>query len=89
MIGNGECWMWNSLAKSPESFLTNSPFISGGWKPAKSSFFEDMFHDAVPGVLSTGISTMKDDGLNLNSKIPTGKEEKTIDVFSILKDRIL
>ena len=89
VIGNGECWMWNSLAKSPESFLTNSPFISGGWKPAKSSFFEDMFHDAVPGVLSTGISTMKDDGLNLNSKIPTEKEEKTIDVFSILKDRIL
>ena len=48
-----------------------------------------MFHDAVPGLISTGISTGKDDGLNLNSKVPTGKEEKTIDVFTILKDRIL
>ena len=89
VVGNGASWMWESLAKSPASTLTNSPFTKGGWKSAKASFFEDMFHDAVPGLLSTGISTGKDDGLNLNSKVPTGKEEKTIDVFTILKDRIL
>ncbi len=89
VIGNGESWMWDSLAKSPASLATDNPFIKGGWKPAKASFFEDMFHDAVPGLVSTGLSAAKDDGLNLNSKVPTGKEEKTIDVFTILKDRIL
>ena len=48
-----------------------------------------MFHDAVPGMISTGLSAGKEDGLNLNSKVPTGNKEKTIDVFTILKDRIL
>jgi len=90
VIGNGESWTWESLAKNPATSLTtNNPFIKNGWKPAKSSFFEDMFHDAVPGLISTGISSGKDDGLNLNNKVPTGKEEKTIDVFTILKDKIL
>ena len=88
MVGNGESWMWDSLAGSPTSLATNNPFISGGWKPAKSSFFEDMFLDAVPGAVSTGLSTGKDDGLKLNSKVPTGKKEQTIDVFTVLKDRI-
>ena len=89
VVGNGESWMWDSLAGSPTSLATNNPFISGGWKPAKSSFFEDMFLDAVPGAVSTGLSTGKDDGLKLNSKVPTGKKEQTIDVFTVLKDRIL
>jgi len=89
VVGNGSSWKWDSLAENPSSLATNNPFIKGGWKPAGASFFEDMFHDAVPGLVSTGISAVKDDGLNLNSKIPTGKEEKTIDVFTILKDRVL
>ena len=85
VVGNGESWMWASGSNS----VANNPFVKGGWKPAKSSFFEDMFLDAVPGAVSTGISTGKDDGLNLNSKVPTGDKEKTIDVFSIMKGRIL
>jgi hypothetical protein len=89
VIGNGSSWKWDSLAKNPTSLVSNNPFIKNGWKPAGASFFEDMFHNAIPGELSTGISSMKEDGLNLNSKVPTGKEEKTIDVFTILKDRVL
>ena len=89
VIGKGESWIWDSLAKSPGTLATNNPFVNGGWKPAGASFFEDMFHDAVPGLVSTGLSTWKDDGLNLNSKVPTGSDEKTIDVFTILKDRVL
>ena len=86
VVGNGRSWMWNSVSSVS---TTNNPFISGGWKPANASFFEDMFHDAVPGMISTGLSAGKEDGLNLNSKVPTGNKEKTIDVFTILKDRIL
>lgn len=82
-VGKGENWVWSSPS------LTDNPFVMNGWKPAKTSFFADLAYENLPGPLTTLYSTLKKDGLNLNSNVPTGKKEQTIDVFTILKDRIL
>ena len=52
-----------------------------------TSFFEDIVLDVLPGVVNTVISSSE--GLKLNTRIPTGKEEKTVDVFSIINDKVL
>lgn len=84
-IGNGKYWVWNGVATDNSSVLMSNPFISSGWKPANAPFFENLVMDRIPGAVSTGISTLE--GLNLLNKIPTGKEEKTINI--LLKDKIL
>jgi hypothetical protein len=85
VFGKGTNWIWNSL--DPESIVL-SPFVVNGWKRANASFFENLVQDYVPGIVSTGLSVGTGD-LNLNNKIPTGKEEKTINVFILLKDKML
>lgn len=88
-IGNGRNWVWNSLAADPLAFSLANPFLRGGWKPGNMNYFsaENLFYSWVPEEIRTGISMLK--GLNLNSKIPTGKKEEAIGLFLILKDRIL
>ena len=87
-IGNGMNWRWNGVMDNMNFYLLANPFIIGGWKKADTTFFEDVLSEVVPEVIQTGISSLKD-GLNLNNKVPTGKEEKTIDVISIIKDKVL
>jgi len=85
IVGKGESWRWGKLdAKS----LVLSPFVTGGWKKGNATFFEDVFSDIVPGMLGSGLATGMGD-LNLNSKVPTGKDEKTINVLTILNDKSL
>ena len=55
--------------------------------PANRKFFEDAISDIVPGILGTGMAAGS--GLNLNSKVPVGKEEKSVNVMTILKDKTL
>ncbi len=84
VVGNGESWSWGSLdAKS----VVLSPFVTGGWKKGDATFFEDVFSDVVSGVLGTGLATGMGE-LNLNTKVP-GKDEKTINVLTILNDKSL
>ncbi len=87
VFGNGQNWIWDEVSTNISFTLMSNPFINSGWKKANASFFENLVMDHIPGTLTTGISTL--DGLNLHNKIPTGKEEKTINVFTILKDKIL
>ncbi len=87
VFGNGQNWIWDEVSTNISFTLMSNPFINSGWKKANASFFENLVMDHIPGTLTTGISTL--DGLNLQNKIPTGKEEKTINVFTILKDKIL
>ena len=88
-IGNGRNWVWNSLAADPLAFSLANPFLRGGWKPGNLNYYSatNLFYSWIPEEVGTGISILK--GLNLNSKIPTGKKEETIGLFTILKDRIL
>jgi len=88
-IGNGKNWVWNGIVNNTSTLLTNNPFIHANWKPAGNDYFskENLFYSLIPDEISTGISMLK--GLNLNSKIPTGKEEKTINVFTIFRDKVL
>lgn len=85
VFGDGRQWTWNSI--SVGSTVMN-PFIMNGWKPADSTFFEDLVNEKLPGVFSTGLSTVFGE-LNLDNKVPEGKEEKPISVFLILKDKVL
>lgn len=87
-IGNGKNWLWNAVMDNTTFYLLANPFIVSGWKKADTTFFEDLLSEFVPGVIQTGISAGAD-GFNLNNKIPTGKEEKTVDVISIIKDKVL
>ena len=87
-IGNGMNWRWNGVMDNMTFYMLANPFIISGWKKADTTFFEDVLSEVVPGVIKTGTSSLKD-GLNLNNKVPTGKEEKTIDVISIIKDKVL
>ena len=85
VIGKGESWIWNPLdAKA----IVLSPFIMNGWKRADAPFFEDKAQNYMPGIVSTALSAGAGD-LDLNSQIPTGKKEKTVNVFTILKDKVL
>ena len=86
-IGNGKNWRWQGVTENLSSFVTSNPFVSGGWKKADAGFFEDLVMNALPGELTTGISSAG--GLNLRTRIPTGKKLERIDVTTILKDRIL
>ena len=87
VIGNGRNWVWNDVVNNTSTLLTGNPFIHANWKRADNSYFKDLFMSLLPEEINTGLSVM--DGLNLNSKIPTGKEEKTIDVFTIFRDKVL
>ena len=71
-IGNGKYWVWNGVATNNSSVLMSNPFISSGWKPANKPYGN-----------ATGIPA----AFLLHNKVPTGKEEKTINIF--LKDKIL
>lgn len=85
VVGNGKNWSWGALdAKA----IAGSPFVTGGWKRASGTFFEDVFSESIPGLLGTALSTGMGD-LNLSTKVPTGKDEKTINVLTILKDKTL
>ena len=86
-VGNGQSWEWESTAQQLSSFISSNPFVNAHWKKADASFFENLFLDAVPGAVSTGISYIE--GFNLRNKIPTGKEEKKIDPFTIFLDKVL
>lgn len=70
-IGNGKYWVWNGVATDNSSVLMSDPFISSVWKPANL-----LKND-------TGIPA----AFFLQNKVPTGKEEKMINIF--LKDKIL
>lgn len=84
IVGNGKSWTWGALdAKA----MAKSPFITGGWKKGDSTFFEDAVSDIVPGILGTGMAAGS--GLNLNTKVPVGKEEESVNVMTILKDKTL
>ena len=87
-IGNGMNWRWNGVMDNMTFYMLANPFIISGWKKADTTFFEDILSEFVPGVIQTGVSAGLD-GLNLNTKVPTGKEEKTVDVISIIKDKVL
>ena len=87
MIGNGRNWVWNDVVNNTSTLLTNNPFIHANWKRADNKYFEDLLMSLLGEEINTGISILQ--GLNLNSKIPTGKDEKTIDVFTIFRDKVL
>ena len=87
MVGNGKNWVWNDVVNNTSTLLTNNPFIHANWKRADNKYFEDLLMSLLGEEINTGISMFQ--GLNLNSKIPTGKEEKTIDVFTIFRDKVL
>ena len=84
IVGNGKNWKWGALDAQA---MVKSPFITGGWKKGSSTFFEGIISDVVPGILGTGMAAGS--GLNLNTKVPVGKEEKTVNVMTILKDKTL
>lgn len=87
-LGKGECWIWDGVAINKSYRLLSNPFLNCLWNKADSSFFFDNgIMNAIPGVMANGISNP--DGLNLQNKIPTGKKEKTIDILSLLKDKLL
>lgn len=71
-IGNGKYWVWNGVATNNSSVLMSNPFISSGWKPANKPYGN-----------AAGIPA----AFLLHNKVPTGKKEKTINIF--LKDKIL
>ena len=86
VIGNGKSWRWNSPMSQMSTFITSNPFLNASWKPANARFFENLFLDSI-GKASSVISMIE--GLNLQNKIPTGKEEKSVDLFSIFVDKVL
>lgn len=87
ILGDGKNWQWNGVMDNIPFYLLANPFIVSGWKKADTSFFEDIVNEVIPGVISTGISSAQ--GLQLNNKVPTGKEEKTVDIITIIKDKVL